>query len=131
MEEDNTAPSAKPIVSLEREKLAADLIKHVSTLATGSVVLVTTLLDKIPKPVQFPEGLVIAIWAFIICIMACFMYLFRIGITQHWLDQHFGTKMTRIYSFLGFVVFLTFLLGIGYLGMFATQNLRALTGGSN
>jgi hypothetical protein len=61
----------------ERTKLAADLVKHISTLSTGSLVLIATLLDKLPKPLEGRRFLITSIICFVVCLVCSFL----LGIT--------------------------------------------------
>jgi hypothetical protein len=69
---------------LERTKLAADIVKHISTLATGSIVLVPTFTDKIHNPILKSSLLVTAIAALMICLLCCVVYLFLVGVPSRW-----------------------------------------------
>jgi hypothetical protein len=127
-------PEAKTpkIVPLEREKLAADLVKHISTLATGSIVIITTLLDKLPKPIQLGEWLIYTVILFATCTAACVLYMLRLGVVAHWLDEEADSRVAfKFYITLGFIIFMTFILGIVCLCVFAVKNLLFLINTSN
>ena len=73
----NTRDSETEKLILERLKLEVDALKHISTLATGTIVIIATFLDKLPKPLEQPLNLVIAVGAMLTCLLFAFVMLFR------------------------------------------------------
>jgi hypothetical protein len=109
---------------LERTKLAADTVKHISTLATGSIVLVATFMDKVHKPIVTPNLLTIAIGAFMVCLFFCVIYLFLVGIPSRWDASVLRPKSVRIVMQVAAgILYLTFAMGVIILGFLAIANI--------
>lgn len=56
MGEDQSPGQKKDDTELERIKVGLDLMKHVSIMAAGSVVLLATVIGELPKPSQGGTG---------------------------------------------------------------------------
>lgn len=106
---------------LERAKVAIDVVKHVSTLSTGSIVLIATLLDKFPKPIAAQWQLAAAILCLVFCLACCLYYLVYVGVSGNWKERNTG-----IGGVVGMLIGWSFLVGILFLGIFAIQNVHKL-----
>lgn len=108
--------------AFERTKLAHDTVKHITTLATGSIVLIATLMDKIPKPVTNPELMMASILALLLCILFATLFFLLVSIRPHLLAEP-ETRDRKSEASICLAVYVLFLLGIGALAVFATQNM--------
>ena len=112
----------------DRTKLAVDVAKHMSTLATGAVVLLTAFLDKLPRPPVAVGWLIASVIAFAVCVTFCFLYLFFLGIPRHW-NARFGPAKKHATEL--FVIsigcYLTFIFGMFCLIRFSIDNLGQLS----
>src|SRR5208283_4662311 len=67
-------------MDFEQLKLQADTIKHASTMATGTIVILATFMDKLPKPLTDPKALIIAVILLLVCLGCSFVALYRMTI---------------------------------------------------
>jgi hypothetical protein len=110
----------------ERTKLALDLVKHLSTLATGSLVLIATLLERFPKPLREQDTLIWSVVCFVVCTVACTAYWFFGAILGHWFETDWSHRQVRAWFLvLAFVLTVSFVLGVTFLGIFAARNITA------
>jgi hypothetical protein len=110
-------------VEFERLKLALDSVKHITTLATGVIVLTATFYDKLPKPITFRLSLFLSLSFMLICLAAAFCYLFAAGVMGHLLVNA-NLKVTQfVFRFFGILTYGSFMLGILCLWGFAVRNL--------
>src|SRR5262245_37097190 len=58
-----------PMAQAEERKIIAEYIKHLSTLATGSLVLLITFLEKLTERPQWKIAVIIALIAFLLSIL--------------------------------------------------------------
>jgi hypothetical protein len=133
MAEDNEQPKRG---DLEGTKLATDLMKHVATLASGSIVLVATLLDKFPKPIIGSGWLVGSVISLVLCLACSLYFLMVLLVWKYWVPEYFPDFALR--SSNSFSMWTTgaasllagwsFLGGILCLGIFAIKNLHRLQG---
>lgn len=113
-------------VELERTKLAMDLVKHLSTLATGAIVLIATLLERFPRPLREQDTLVWSIVSFIICTISCTAYWFLGAILGHWFGTNWSDRQVRfLFVVLAVIFTASFIGGVIYLGIFAIRNLSS------
>lgn len=114
-------------VELERTKLAMDLVKHLSTLATGSIVLIATLLEKFPKPLREQDTLIWSVISFITCTVSCTAYWFFGAIVWHWLRTNWSDRQVRLFFFvLAVILTASFAFGVILLGIFAIKNISSV-----
>jgi hypothetical protein len=106
----------------ERIKLAVDSIKHITTLTTGTLVLLVAFLDKLPKPIIRLNWLIFAVICLLLCLTASFIYLFRIGVDVYPLERE-GSRQRRILRPLSAVIYFTFLFAMYGVGVVAVRNL--------
>ncbi len=64
------------VQDFERLKLAVDAVKHITTLATGTIVLVATFADKLRQPVGGRGYLIGTIASMLLCLLTSFIYLY-------------------------------------------------------
>ena len=77
---------------LEHKKLAVDSVKHITTLAAGTLVLLSTFVDKLPKPLHGRISLMTALGCMVVCLVAAFFYLFLETIARSWTPLQYGDK---------------------------------------
>ena len=112
----------------EATKIGADYLKHVSTLSTGSVVLIATLLEKVAPHPLWKATIIIALAGFLgsgLCSVVAFTSLV-IG-TVFWEE---GEEPVDWVDSLGGMAFLTalffFSIGIISFTVFAIRNLPGI-----
>ncbi|MFN7932732.1 MAG: hypothetical protein U0R19_05355 [Bryobacteraceae bacterium] len=110
--------------TLERTKLAVDVVKHISTLSTGSLVAVTTVINRPDTPVNQPMFLFAAVAFLTLCVMSCALYLLLAGIKTH-LDEGALSSLTiqKVTKYTAVFQIIMFSLGLGMLGCFAFMNI--------
>jgi len=106
----------------ERVKLAVDSIKHITTLATGTLVLLVAFLDKLPKPIIRLNWLIFAVICLLLCLTASFVYLFRIGVHAYPLERE-NRRVGKILRGLAAVIYFTFGFAMFGVGVVAVRNL--------
>src|SRR5215472_7897041 len=72
--------------TLDRTSLATDLVKHVSTLASGSIILLATFLGRV-EPFTDRATLITGTSLLMACILFCTAYLGFFGIKRTWVDS--------------------------------------------
>jgi hypothetical protein len=112
----------------ERFKMAVDSVKHITTLATGTIVLVATFIDKLPKPVFKKDDLIGAIFLMVVCLVSSFIYLWGSTLAGYvstlnrvlprWLP---GRK--HVLMLMSVVIYFSFIMGIYFLAKFAFYNI--------
>jgi hypothetical protein len=113
-------------VELERTKLAMDLVKHLSTLATGAIALTATLLERFPKPLREQDTLIWSVICFITCTVSCTVYWFLGAILGHWLSTNWNDRQVRLlFVLLAVILTASFAAGVIFLGIFAIKNLSS------
>lgn len=104
--------------AFKRLKLEVDVVKHLSTLNTGSILIVATFLDKLGKSVLHPERLAFSLLCLVCSLGACVIYLMT-----PWVQS----KQARVISILNSLLFLAacllFFVGIMFLGVEASSAL--------
>lgn len=124
----------KETQEFERLKLAVDSVKHITNLATGTIVLLATFGDKLPKPLAFRGYLVAGAISMVICLIASFIYLWAetlagpsgavLGLT---IPRGIGRlprfSRSRFFGILSDTIYLSFCFGILMLARFAIQNI--------
>jgi hypothetical protein len=109
---------------LDRTSLATDLVKHVSTLASGSIVLLATFLSRVPTPPD--RGILIAGTSLLmLCILCCAVYLGFFGIRRTWVYSSDRVRKTpqNLEALVTFLVFATFCAGIILVGISVVRTL--------
>jgi len=97
----------------ERTKLAIDCVKHITTLATGTIVFSAAIVEKLPKGSRFTGGLFAASLALVVfSLFLCFFYLFVEGIATRGRNPN-HEKMGQV----AFGIYLSFGTGLMALGI--------------
>jgi hypothetical protein len=109
---------------LEAGKLYSEYLKHITTLAAGSLILLTTLIEKIFSQYDYKWALVVSLVSLLISIISSVVSFTALAISyqfweegdtpQRWLDDTAGV------SFL--LSFLSFAVGMLFLGVFSITN---------
>ena len=121
----------------ERVKLAVDSVKHITTLATGTIVLLATFSDRLPRPLAFKGYLITAIVSMVVCLLASFIYLWGETLAPRTSQSILGLPIPepmqkwkwlqwsgrRMLVFLSDVIYFSFCFGIYYLARFAIRNI--------
>ena len=100
----------------ERTKLAIDCVKHITTLATGTIVFSAAIIERLPKPK--PHLMVMFVFSIgltVISLLACFVYLFSVGVMPHWRGHE---PTAEILGKVGVVIYFSFALGLMSLGTY-------------
>jgi hypothetical protein len=101
----------------ERLKLAVDAVKHITTLATGTIALVVTFSDKLPRPLPASVLLASALSLMVICLHSSFIYLWKVSLGENIPKIREGTV------FLSNVIYFSFSCGIALLVIFAAKSI--------
>jgi hypothetical protein len=114
-------PSIEQRDDIERDKLAVDCVKHITTLATASILAMPVILDKFtvknPDTNLLRSGLVLMV----ACIAASALYLFFIGIFRFaYTGKNVFTKF--LIDMVIFLIYATFFSGISSIGLFIYKN---------
>jgi hypothetical protein len=64
----------------ERTKIAVDCVKHITTLTTGTILLIAAGIDKVTRPVVGWGWLVASISLMLVCLILCFSFLLDVGV---------------------------------------------------
>ena len=105
----------------ELAKIGVDYLKHISTLASGSIVVIATFLDKFPHP-KFKPALICAVCALCLSLMFCcvgMLELLLYGAKSAARTLHLEKAIKRSFVF-GIQAFTA---GIFFIGLFAIFNL--------
>jgi len=119
--------------AFERTKLGVDVVKHLTTLSTGSIVVLATLVDKLHKPLLIPEALVAAIGSFLTSVgVSLFYFLLTMRPYFHFYEEDQSHAFDRnVAKVLVSIISIAFLSGIVFLGVFALENINAVTGANS
>lgn len=104
--------------SLEAQKLYYDLVKHLTTLSSGSILLIATLVDKLFATPHYMWLIVIVLISFLFSITAglCGMYMTCVWIAVAQLDDaqqsvlNNSTAASIVAFIFGYLFFLIFFL---------------------
>jgi hypothetical protein len=107
---------------LARTTFASDLVKHISTLASGSILLLATFLSRVGKPLD-KGALITGVVFLLCCIVFCSVHLFFFGISKAWSAAEPDMNGSRSYRLLSTVIFATFALGMIFLGLSVIRTL--------
>lgn len=106
---------------LARATFAADLVKHISTLASGSILLLAAFLGRVGKPLD-KGALITGVVLLLACIVFSSMHLFFFGIGKTWsLAEPDGSGGP--YRLLSIAIFVTFVFGMIFLGISVIRTL--------
>ena len=108
-------------IDAEKRNRVNESVKHISTLATGSIVLMATFLDKLAKPLVAQEWLVTAIGSLLICVLTSGLLVIFFGLGSFWRDP--DETGPGFYSMLALVIYASFGTGIFSVAAYAIKNL--------
>lgn len=116
-------------LAFDRLKLAVDSIKHITTLATGTIVLSATFIDKFPKPTLHKLLFLVSIVCMFVSLLCSAALLHGVSVKDYWAPNSpnlytEGSK-TGLRAII-LAVYYSFGLGIAALGSFAVLNLYAM-----
>jgi hypothetical protein len=102
---------------LKKSQFVADTIKHMTTLATGTVVLTATLSDRLPKPVPTygKVWLALSLLGMSVCIILSFLMLFSIGVRLLWEEDQLDRRAYLNYEVgrrIAWAIYVSFRFGI-------------------
>jgi|SRR5712691_10655838 len=106
---------------IESQKLILDYLKHLTTLSTGSIVLLVAFLEKIFLQPKLKFLVVISILAFAVSVLAS-VIVHTIFVTHNPGIRHYGRVLGNIGGIAMIAGWLTFLIGIAALSLFAVGN---------
>jgi hypothetical protein len=109
---------------LARATFVTDVVKHISTLASGSILLLATFLGRGAKPLD-KGTLTTAVVLLLACIVCCSVHLFFFGIIKMTVveSEVSGRAKQRSYALLGTLIVVTFVLGMIFLGISVIRTL--------
>jgi hypothetical protein len=116
---------AKGPKNLESTKIWADYLKHLTTLSTGSIILLATFLEKLFTQPEWKYAVVVALLGFLGCVLGSVLSFTSIAIGSifwedgedpaPWVDTAGGIAL--------FMAWIGFCVGIISLTIFAIKNL--------
>lgn len=111
-------------MNIEATKIAYDIYKHLTTLNTGSIVLLVALLDKLFSSPEWKLAIAVSLFSFVLSLIACLGMLIVINIDIA-NDGSFGK--TKKQDLIGFWLTASswggFAIGVICLVLFAIKNL--------
>ncbi|MAB61636.1 MAG: hypothetical protein CMK67_00610 [Pseudoalteromonas sp.] len=109
---------------IEAGKLYADYLKHITTLAAGSLILLTTLIEKIFSQYDHKWAMVVSLIGLLITILSSMVSFTALAISyQFWEKGEEPYDWIDSTAGLGFLLaFLAFAVGMSFLGAFAIMN---------
>jgi hypothetical protein len=115
-------PEKKPD-KLELFKAMADYLKHVTTLSTGSIVLITTFLEKLFAKPEWKIIVVVSIVGFMVSVLSSMIaYTILILYENPLNSEETPTWAAQLGTFGMFSTWIGFLIGILTLAIFALRN---------
>jgi len=116
--------------NFERIKFEVDLAKHIATLNTASILIVSTFLEKISSQPSGKALIAIAISSFLISLLSVLIYQFVLTLEFNgWVSGRIvqrNSEFFRVVKFEGATLAIgltTFLAGLVAIGIFAVINL--------
>src|SRR5882724_11428501 len=79
----------------DRLKLQADTIKHTTTLATGTIVIIAAFMDKLPKPLASRGDLEASVALMFACILLSFIHLWGTTLVDIHRQRHPLMRLQR------------------------------------
>jgi hypothetical protein len=109
---------------IERTKLKMDLVKHVSTLSSGAIVILAAFLNKSPTPsLKGSQWLIVSVISLIGSLVSALVYFWAFGLARQWTRLATPKASTRaIEKVTGFLLASGFCCGIICLGIFVIRN---------
>ena len=113
-------------LDIERTKLKMDLVKHVSTLSSGAIVILAAFLNKSPNPAAPLKGgqwLIVSVMSLIVSLVSALVYFWAFGLARQWTILATPSASTRaIERATGLLLASGFCCGIICLGIFVITN---------
>jgi len=106
---------------VESQKLVFDYIKHITTLDTGSIILLTILLEKFLKTPQWRFLIISGFIGFIVSVIALTLSAFGI-IRSVRTPLEIGRGLVRFTSWSFMIGIIGFIVGIGSIALLAAKN---------
>lgn len=110
---------------IEHTKQQLDYIKHITTLSTGSILLLATFLEKIFTKPTWRYLVVVSLIGFILSVIgAITIHTLSVLSVRHFIAENLETKTENIIAGISLIsMWVGFLVGIVSLGVFAIHNL--------
>lgn len=112
-------------VQVDWVKIQLDIAKHMTTLATGTIVLITTLMDKFPKPLTdvFPLETAIVLMFCCLLISVWFLHHVSFGGLRVPSRKDWG-NVPPVIRLMVASMYAAFATSLGFLVLFAIKNLK-------
>ncbi len=112
-------------------KMAVDSVKHITTLASGTIVLLAAFSDKLPKPLANKKSLVAALISMALCLTASFIFLWAETLARYRAPKTHNEVISRfrawgrpkVMSLLSSAIYFSFVAGMYFLINFAVANI--------
>jgi RsiW-degrading membrane proteinase PrsW (M82 family) len=116
--------SKSSLTKFEESKASAEYLRHLTTLSTGSIVLITVFLEKLFLNPSWKGLVAISLIGFMISVLSS-VVAYTIIIEFDWTtEKSTAPKWAKIVGLAGFLfTWLGFLVGITSLSIFALKNL--------
>lgn len=115
--------SHPPTHQMERYKLLTDYLKHLTTLSTGSILLLAAFLEKIFHNPSYKSFVVLSLTGFMISVVASIIAHTYAIIDFPGDEPTFRREQANIGSYALLIAWLGFLVGVACLTIFAMINL--------
>jgi hypothetical protein len=114
---------------VERIKLWVDYFKHLTTLSTGSIVLIATLLEKAMPHARARAAIITSLIGFLACVLGAVLSLTCMAVEMGaWEDDEDPEPWTETPLLVGIILSWSgFLTGLFALAVFAIRNLNVLS----
>ena len=103
-------PAADKTKDVENRRLAFELFKHVTTLASGSLLLMTTVLSQ--RPIEFSWGVALAVFAFAVSIVTSLFAMMMTASDSRFLDPKERASREKTFKIQGMTAFISFIVGM-------------------
>jgi hypothetical protein len=118
-------PTSNDAREFELFKMAVDSVKHITTLTTGTIVLLATFAERIPRPIAHKVDLALAIVSMLLCLIVSFIFLWgstlaRFGPSKAWTTRSGKEPSLKAEVLL---IYVFFCMGVLFLGSFALYNI--------
>jgi uncharacterized membrane protein YidH (DUF202 family) len=117
----STQEGTYQIPDVEHSKIVHDYLKHLTTLSTGSIVLITAFLEKLFTQPQWKFLVIVSILGFMLCVLACVLAQ-TLLLYYGRLDRKSDEKMSLVGALSLFAAWIGFLIGVVALSVFAIRN---------
>jgi hypothetical protein len=126
MDDNPLTPAESRTRDLERTRLKMDLVKHVSTLSSGAIVILATFLNKGGTPASVDRErswwILLSVVSFVACLVSSVLYLWLFGLAREWKRPDRPAFAGPAEKTTGFLATLGFCSGILCLGVFVIKN---------